>query len=45
MKKIKELEDEDVVRISKDCGFEVIEIKHFEGDTIYYLKEEDSNAD
>ncbi len=36
--KIKQLNDE-VIKVAKECDFDVIGIKHFENDTIYYLKE------
>ena len=37
----KELTDEEVKKTAKECGFSIIGIKHFEDDTIYYLKEDD----
>ena len=39
--KIKELTDEEVEKIIKECGFGLIEVKHFKNDTIYYLEEEE----
>ena len=38
-----ELTDDEVSKVVKDCGFEVIGIKHFENDTIYYLKEDEED--
>ena len=37
----KELTDEEVEKTAKECGFSIIETKHFENDTVYYLKEDE----
>ena len=39
-KELEDLTDEEVKKVAKECGFEVIKTKHFENDTIYYLKED-----